>query len=130
MDVKGDRQPESAALWLPAEGLRDFGRSDRLMSQTRPNGELVFAHATAQAMPLHQGRAEERSVAARRPASARALALLSLADFQGSAVEVGAIQRLNCARGVGTRHLHEAEATRTTRVAIGYQRNLLDCTVF
>src|SRR5204863_5347982 len=72
------------------------------------------------------------SVAARPAAvaAARPLAILRFVDFEGPTVEVGAVQRLHGARGVGIRHLHEAEAARPTRVAIGDQGDLLDRSVF
>src|SRR5204862_8161182 len=63
------------------------------------------------------------------PTATGALALLSLADFEGATVEVGGVQRLHGARGVGIRHLNEAETTRATRVTVDDQRHFLDGTV-
>src|ERR1700733_5401749 len=58
-----------------------------------------------------------------RPAAAApgTFAVLGLVDREGSAVEVGTIQRLHCARSISVRHLHESEAARTARVAIADQ---------
>ena len=75
---------------------------------------------------------EHAFLVAARPAAiaaARPLAILRFVDFEGAAVEVGAVQRLHGAGCVGIRHLHEAEAARATRVAIGDQRDLLDGSV-
>ena len=68
------------------------------------------------------------SVAARPAAvaTARALAILRFVDLERAAVEVGAVQRLHGTGCVGVRHLHETEAARATRVAIGDQGDLLD----
>jgi len=63
-------------------------------------------------------------------ATARALAILSLADVQGPPLEVAAVQCLHGARCVRIRHLHEAEAARATREAIGDQRDFFDRAVF
>src|SRR5205807_6372877 len=77
------------------------------------------------------GAARGASVAAWAAAATAtgALALLSLADFEGATVEVGGVQRLHGSRGVGIRHLNEAETTRATRVTVDDQRHFLDGTV-
>src|SRR4051812_43498853 len=51
--------------------------------------------------------------------------VLRLVDLERTAVEFLAVQRLHRARRIGVGHLDEAEATRTTRLAIVDQRNLL-----
>ena len=73
---------------------------------------------------------QQVSVAARAAAAtiaaARALTLLGFVHLQGTPVEIGAIQRLHGARGIGGRHLHEAEAAGPAGVTVRNQRNLLD----
>ena len=86
------------------------------------SGLLLVGHSLTRLKP-------DGALVAARPASARALALLSLADFQGATLEVGAVEGLHCAGRVGIWHLHEAEPARATRVAIGDQRDLLDRSV-
>ena len=67
------------------------------------------------------------SVAPRAAAAAPATSpILRLVDLELPAVEVLAIQSLHRARGVGIGHLDEAEATGTTGVAIGDEREPLD----
>src|SRR5690348_14828372 len=69
------------------------------------------------------------SVAPRAAAAAIGSAtgsVLRLVDFQGTTVEVLAVQSLHGARGVGVGHLDEAEATGTARVSIADERDLLD----
>src|SRR5215469_5145931 len=51
--------------------------------------------------------------------------LLRLVDPQRPTAEVGAVERLDGARGIGTRHLHEAEAARTAGFAVRDERDLL-----
>src|ERR1700734_1269688 len=66
------------------------------------------------------------TVATTTTTAATALAVLRLVHLQGTAVEVGAVQRLGGAGRIRIRHFHEAEAAGTIRLAIGDQRDLLD----
>lgn len=58
--------------------------------------------------------------------TAATLALLGLADFQRTAVEVLAVERLGGAGGIGARHFHETEATRAAGIAVVDQSDLFN----
>ena len=75
---------------------------------------------------MRSGAARPAAVAA---AAAGALPILSFVDFEGAAAEIGAVQRLHGARGIGIRHFHETEAAWTTRITIRDQSNFLDDSV-
>lgn len=76
-----------------------------------------------------QGRTD-LSVAARSASvGSGAIALLRLADLEGTAAEIGAVQGLRGSRGISARHLDETEATRTTRIAIADERELFNGSV-
>ena len=66
------------------------------------------------------------TTAATATAAAAALTRLGLVDLKAATFEVGAVQRRHGAGGIGIGHFHEAEATRTTGLAIGDQRDFLD----
>src|SRR5580698_9967252 len=62
-------------------------------------------------------------------ATTAALTRLGLVDLKAATLKVGAVQRRHGAGGIGIGHFHEAEATGTTGLAIGDQRDLLDRTM-
>jgi hypothetical protein len=68
-----------------------------------------------------------RSAAA---AATRALAILSLVDFERASVEIGAIQRLHGAVRISVRHLHEPESARASRLTIRDQGDFLHGAMF
>ena len=52
--------------------------------------------------------------------------VLRLVDFERSAIHILTIQILNRPCCIGARHFHEAEATRTSGLPVGYQRNRIN----
>src|SRR5690349_1953729 len=64
--------------------------------------------------------------AAVAPVASATGSVLRLVDFQGTTVEVLAVQSLHGARGVGVGHLDEAEATGTAGVSIADERDLFN----
>ena len=72
------------------------------------------------------GRASVAARAAAAVSARRALALLCLIDLERAALEVGAIERLHGATGIGIGHFDEAEAAQAAGLAIGDQGNLID----
>ena len=59
-------------------------------------------------------------------AAAGPLTVLCFVHPESAAVEVDAVERLHRPGGVGVRHLHETEAARAARLAVGDQGHLLD----
>ena len=76
----------------------------------------------------HRRRRHRHSRRHRRTTTAAATArlVLRLVDLERTTAHVLAVQALNGARRIGARHFHEAEAARTTGVAVHDQRYRLD----
>jgi len=142
MAAHAEMRERATSIFVTDVALADIARQDGDLyrrvecASLAPTHDCVTRYRGAswgQLLPADpSGYRSEDSVAA-RPAgavsAARALALLCLIDLQCTATEVGAVQSLHGTRCIGIRHLHEGEATGTTRVAIIDQRHRFDGSV-
>jgi hypothetical protein len=87
---------------------------------------LPATAATTAATATATTAAGTTATAATTATTAATLALLRLIDAQRTAAHVLPIEGLDGALCVGTRHFHEAEATRTAGFTVVDQRNGLD----
>src|SRR5690349_8314898 len=89
-----------AAVLISDVPFADIARHDEDLLGRMEQPRLAPGHDS-----LTRLRPDGALVAARPASAACALALLSLADLQGAALEVGAVERLHGAGRVGIRHL-------------------------